>query len=408
MPRPALAEWAVLDRDDDPTPGEADILQRLATEYDSIADDAESAMSIVQRLQSTELGEGKAMDKLRQTLDELPVQITKLRDSYRTAATALQSYAPQLETHQDQAQRALQDGQDAKARLDQASAEVGALSAALGVAQGSMDAAGDDEEARKSAQSAVDKASGDKQAAQARATAAGIELAIAQRLAQDASDLRVADATSASTMLADAQNNAVDSTNFFDGQASNQVGLALGFVALISAFVGFFVAGPAAILVSIVGLGVGLASLGLTIAKIAVTGEVDKLDLVFGIVGAIFGGFSLFTAFKFGGGLLKSLKDIGRLLGINKLLDLAKSGIGKLRPPPFVSNPIGLNPSGGLPNIAPGVPNPITLSPAFNKLTQFEKISAQLIGLVLGGLGIFSGINAFDPSSPTPSPSAKG
>ncbi|NUP44294.1 MAG: hypothetical protein HOY76_46545 [Streptomyces sp.] len=293
MARPPLADWeSVFGFSSDPTPGDPEILERLASEYRSISNDAQSAHSVVARLDSDELGEGKSMEKLRTQLKELPTQVGKLQSSYEAAADAVAKYAISLRESQDQADRALERGREAKQRLDSAIEVASAASAHVKSLDGAEPPPPDDEAARSNARRAMADAKEAESSAAQSVESAQAELEAARLLAVDAQELRTSDAGVAKRQLEEAEGEAVKGKSFWDkiGDILNQVfsiiGTVLGVIAM-------FVAGPIGVALTIGALVFGAASLGLTIGKGADTGHWDIVGIVLGVVGLAAGGIGV-------------------------------------------------------------------------------------------------------------------
>ncbi|GLY00677.1 MULTISPECIES: hypothetical protein [Actinoplanes] len=299
MPRPDPGVWAVVDLGDDPTPGDPDILDRLAAEYTAIADDAESAASLIGRLQSADLGEGRSLDKLREKLDELPEQIGKLRDSYRDAAEAITGYAPRLRTHQDAAERARLLAEEAQSRLDAATAELDVLNASFAAAS------------QDPADTSVDRIGADRDAARNRSDAASTDLTVAKRLAADAQELRVSDASTAVTTLAEAEANAVREKSFFEKFAS-LIGLIVGVIGFVAGIIALFVTGPIGFLLTAISIAAGIAGLGITGASGAISGfdGMNIAELVLGAVATLLGVGALVAALKTSFGLGRGVSHV--------------------------------------------------------------------------------------------------
>ncbi|MGP4112113.1 putative T7SS-secreted protein, partial [Streptomyces sp. 4N509B] len=304
MARPPTADWEVLDLSEDPTPGNPEIVRKLANEYDAIADDAESTFTFISRVNDGLMGEGQSMEKLREILDELPEQVGKLKDSYRRASEALSAYAPKLETHQEQAARALEDGRLAKQQLDEAQSSLESATSSLTTLEG----------ADKPDQQQIDAARDSKSSAEGSVDAAQLALDTAKRLALDAKELRESDARTAATELDTARGEAVKGKSFWDSLWDEIIGLVLGIVAAIVAVVAILVP-PLAIVAIGVGLVLGVAGLGLTIGKGIATGEWDIAGIVLGVVGLGLGALSGAAAVIKSGGFVNVLKDAGKGLG---------------------------------------------------------------------------------------------
>jgi hypothetical protein len=293
MARPPQADWeSVFGFSSDPTPGDPDILEKLASEYRSISNDAQSAHSVVARLDSDELGEGKSMEALRTQLKELPTQVGKLQSSYEAAADAVAKYALRLRDSQDQADRALERGREAKQRLDSAIEVASAASAHVKSLDNAQAPPPDDEAARSNARRALADAQQADQSAAQSVESAQADLEAARLLALDAQELRTSDAGVAKRELEEAEGEAVKGKSFWDkiGDILNQVfsiiGTVLGVIAM-------FVAGPIGVALAIGAVIFGAASLGLTIAKGADTGHWDIVGIVLGVVGLAAGGIAV-------------------------------------------------------------------------------------------------------------------
>jgi hypothetical protein len=124
MSRPS--DWWVLDLDSDPTPGDCPDVGRCARDFLSLADDAQTADGQVRTMaaEGNALWDSTAGDAFTDQVGELPDQLTKLHTSYRMAGEALVAYRTRLEGAQDQADRALARGREARARRDGAQARL--------------------------------------------------------------------------------------------------------------------------------------------------------------------------------------------------------------------------------------------------------------------------------------------
>ncbi|MEE4541101.1 hypothetical protein V2S66_03845 [Streptomyces sp. V4-01] len=111
--------------DGDPTPGDPSRVKALSLQLHEFADDVESALRLVRGMQSEEAvlsWAGLSADAFRDEFGSTPKNLEKLHTSYRIAAEALESYGPDLEHAQYQADRALADGRAAQSRLGTAQA----------------------------------------------------------------------------------------------------------------------------------------------------------------------------------------------------------------------------------------------------------------------------------------------
>lgn len=118
MGRPS--DWHIVDMDRDPTPGDPSRVKSLSLRLHDFADDVETALRLVKGMQSEEAilsWAGLSADAFRDEFGSTPGNLTKLHTSYRIAADALESYWPDLEHAQYQADRALADGRAAQTQL---------------------------------------------------------------------------------------------------------------------------------------------------------------------------------------------------------------------------------------------------------------------------------------------------
>jgi uncharacterized protein YukE len=132
------ADWDVLDLSGDPTPGEPFAVGVLSVRVGDLAEDAARAERDVRALAgdgAVTSWVGLAGEVFRGALEDFPVQLRKLADSYELCASALSRYAGALDGAQDQADRALALGRVARAEIE-------ALSAQLSVARGAASSAG--------------------------------------------------------------------------------------------------------------------------------------------------------------------------------------------------------------------------------------------------------------------------
>lgn len=337
MARPALSDWEhVFDFSEDPTPGSPEILDLLASEYRSVAREADDAYSVVSRLDSNDLGEGKAMEELRKKLAELPDQVRRLQTSYEAAADAVSKYAGKLRDGQDQADRAMEQGREAKDRLMAATVVASAASSHVKRLDDQDAPPPDDKDGRSKARSAMADAKQAESEAAGSVDSAQRDLDAARMLANDAHEIRTSDAGMAKRELEDAESESVDGLSFWDkiGDILNTVFSMLGAVIGIIAM---FVAGPVGLLLAAVSIGFGAAALGLTIQKGRDTGNWDVMGIVLGALGlgAGVGAFAKAgTAFVKGvGGALKGggslFKGSGSAYkGGSDALKGAKGGLG--------------------------------------------------------------------------------
>ncbi|GGK98186.1 hypothetical protein [Streptomyces flaveus] len=322
MVRPAVSEWeSVFGFADDPTPGDAEMLGRLASSYRSVADNAGDALPLVSQLENQQVGEGKSMEKLRDKLGDLANHVRKLHSSYDQAASALSTYMKSLSDQQQRADQALADGQDAKDRLASATEVVRAAGADIG----RLDAAApppDDQEARRNTRRALDEARDSQSSAQGLADDAQADLDAARLLAEDARNVREADAAVAARALDEARDEAVEGKSVWE-KIRDKLSLAFGIIGGVLGVLAMLVPGLQGIglALTIGSFAFSAAAFGINISKSVETGEWDVLDIVLSSVGLILGGAAIVKgvgaivqAVKVGGiGKIGSgIKDFGR------------------------------------------------------------------------------------------------
>lgn len=140
MPRPA--DWCLLDLANDPTPGEPSAVIALSLRVSRIAEDATRAERGVRGLAANSAVTtwiGAAGDVFRGALDDFPVQLRKLADSYDQCARALSTYAGALEAAQDQADRALAQGRLAKSEIDALRVQLAGARSSASTAENALD-----------------------------------------------------------------------------------------------------------------------------------------------------------------------------------------------------------------------------------------------------------------------------
>ncbi|MFH8371117.1 putative T7SS-secreted protein [Streptomyces sp. NPDC018031] len=295
MARPPLADWeSVFGFSEDPTPGNPETLEHLATQYRSVSEDALSAQSVVSRLDAGELGEGKSMEKLWTKLGDLPVQVGKLQSSYEVAAQAIDRYADSLRETQQQADRALDQGREAKRALDAAILVASTASARLDSLDKAETPPPDDEEARSSTRRALADAQQAKAEAQRSVESAEADLEAARLLALDARDLRTTDAALAKRELDEASGEAVKGKNFWE-KIGDLLNLVFSVVSAVLGVVAMVFTGPIGVVLGAGALIFGAGSVILSIAKGIDTKEWDIYGIVTGIVGLGLGGFAMWA-----------------------------------------------------------------------------------------------------------------
>ncbi|MFC0844057.1 hypothetical protein ACFH04_10090 [Streptomyces noboritoensis] len=309
MTRPDVAEWAVLDLSEDPTPGDPEVLKNLAKEYQTVSDDAHDAFGTFDRIKNQDLGKGKSMKALKGVLDELPNQVAALRDSYDMAAKAIAAYAPKLKDHQDKAAKALLDGTAAKTSLTSAIATATAASAQVTTLDQATPPPPDDEAAKAAARDALSNARSAAASANSAVSTAQTELDAAKNLALEAKGLREQDASVAAVAMGEAQDKAVKKKNFWD-KLWDTIGSIFGIISAVLGVIAFFIPGLGALglVLGAVSLILGLVPLGINIARGVVTGDWDIAGIVLGVLGAAFGGFAVVKGVAAGwGGIWKGL-----------------------------------------------------------------------------------------------------
>ncbi len=126
MNRPT--DWAVLDLDADPTPGDPFSVRELARKFLEFAADVDHASENLTAITTSCVAiswQGESGTAFRDELAEFPGQLQKLANSYRLAGNALDAFNPDLDAAQARADNALARGRDARARRDHAQTLVG-------------------------------------------------------------------------------------------------------------------------------------------------------------------------------------------------------------------------------------------------------------------------------------------
>ncbi|MFG2528335.1 hypothetical protein [Streptomyces sp. NPDC048516] len=291
MARPPVSDWEdVFGFSDDPTPGDAELLGRLARSYRSVADDAGDALPLLSRLEDNQVGEGRSMDKLRDKLGDLAEQVRKLHNSYDQAAGALDTYAHSLLDLQHKADKALEDGREAKERLESATEVVKAAGADIG----RLDAVHhppDGQEARASTRRALDEARSEQSSAQRRSDDAQGDLDAARALAEDARRVREEDAATAAQKLDDARDESVDGYSLWE-KIRKGFSLALGIISGVLGVLAMLVPGlqGVGLALTIGSFVTGATAFGINISLSAESGEWSPLGIVLGSLGLFMGG----------------------------------------------------------------------------------------------------------------------
>jgi RHS repeat-associated protein len=309
MARPAVSEWeSVFGFEDDPTPGDAEVLGDLARSYRSVADNAGDALPLVSGLENQQVGEGKSMDKLRDKLGDLAKQVRKLHSSYDQAAGALDTYVHSLRDQQRNADNALEKGREAKERLESATDVVRAAGADIG----RLDAVThppDDIDARASTRRALDEAHSKQSTGQAQADDAQADLDAARLLAEDARQVREEDASTAAQKLDDARDESVAGYSLWD-KIKTALSTAFGIISAVLGVLAMLVPGLQGLGIALMigSVVAGAVSLGINLATMAETGEWNVLDIVLGVVGLVGGGAAALKGLGGIGSVLKGVK----------------------------------------------------------------------------------------------------
>ncbi|MFJ9029474.1 RNase A-like domain-containing protein [Streptomyces sp. NPDC102274] len=107
MARRHPSGFEVVGYDNDPAPGDIDEMNRVRDRYQSIGDEAETALNFLKKGGQVETGRGEAMNKLREHISDLPDKLQKTVTSYHDAADAYTTYGPQLVEAQDLLDKAM-------------------------------------------------------------------------------------------------------------------------------------------------------------------------------------------------------------------------------------------------------------------------------------------------------------
>ncbi|MFG2140387.1 DUF6531 domain-containing protein [Streptomyces sp. NPDC048650] len=309
MARPAVSDWeSVFGFEDDPTPGDPEVLGDLARSYRSVADNAGDALPLVSGLENKQVGEGKTMEKLRDKLGDLANQVRKLHSSYDQAAGALDTYVHSLRDQQRNADHALEKGREAKERLASATEVVRAAGADIG----RLDAVThppDDHEARASTRRALDEAHSKQSTAQTHADDAQADLDAARLLAEDARQVREEDASTAAQKLDDARSESVEGYSLWD-KIKKALSTAFGIISAVLGVLAMLVPGLQGLGIALMigSIVAGAVSLGINLSIMAETGEWNILDIVLGVVGLVGGGAAALKGLGGIGSVLKGVK----------------------------------------------------------------------------------------------------
>jgi hypothetical protein len=326
-----MSEWAVLDLDGDPTPGDPVRVRELAGRLGEQAGLAGRNTGRLRRIASgdTELAmRGDYAPKFRDVLHELPAELAKLDKAYRGASGALSTYASTLSEAKSRAGRALRDGRDADARFQGALREIRSvlpaerqvlLGSGLGLNETVLDTAmlGLDEATKSQVRSAA-----------RRARDADADRDTARRLADQAAELR----GEAETRCVDGINNALEDSGIknktFLEKAWDTVSKPFRSwddfvelckaVALVAGVVALFISGPIGWALMAAALVAGAAVLADTLTKYA-RGQASLGQVALDALGVIPGGRGVASLAKLGmaaKGMAAGLRGgAGRLAG---------------------------------------------------------------------------------------------
>ena len=207
--------WDVLDLDSDPTPGDPWQIRSLVRSATAMAEDAAKAHSAVRSLASDGAvlaWVGLAGEVFQGAIDDFPVQLGKLRDSYDQAADALDLWASQLDGVQGTADRALEQGRQAQAEIDALSAQLATARSAASNAAAASDRLDDQPEGGqpptpdqlRAATRNLQAAQGQVGALTSSLSGAQSQLDAAKRMARQARELRISTARTVKHKLHDA------------------------------------------------------------------------------------------------------------------------------------------------------------------------------------------------------------
>jgi hypothetical protein len=291
----STADFELVGMDDDPTPGDPELIQAVLQRYSDIGDAAEKALNVLKKGGSIDSGRGSAMDALKKKIgDDLPDKLAKTVQSYHDAAQAYRDYIPRLQEAQDTFDRAVDQAQAAAPVANQAPPAPAA------------DASDEDKAAAANTQDAIDEGKS--------------QLSAAKSLAEQAKTMRQTAQRACADVLDRAAKEAIPERNIFQKIADffkdfPFVQILLGLlIAIVSVF--FPVAGAL----------LGGALFLVSELPAIVGGNFSLGDLLTGLIGLVPGGALL----KAGGGLLKAgVGAAAKTLGKGaKTIDGPLSGIG--------------------------------------------------------------------------------
>ncbi|WP_131769674.1 WXG100 family type VII secretion target [Candidatus Protofrankia californiensis] len=342
MNRPT--DWAVLDLDADPAPGDPFSVQQLARRFLEFAADVEYARGQVASLGAGGVVEswlGDAGDAFRKEIAEFPSQLQKLETSYRMVGDALIAYEPILAAAQVQADRALAQGRDARSRRDSAQNLLGPAQAVL-----TADAAAFADLSSASSTYTADvppppdpvqvaQAIRNRDAAQARldqvrnAVRDGQdELDAARRLALSAKALREDAADTCVRMIRDASDAGIRNKPWYSWEKVKETAGKVWTVAVQVAKITVAVLGVVALIIGGPAAWVVFAAAVVVLADTLVkygNGQASRWDVAFALPGSVPGTKGLTTV----GGLARGIRGGSRAVaGIRSVADAGKLLLG--------------------------------------------------------------------------------
>ncbi|MFE4582056.1 putative T7SS-secreted protein, partial [Streptomyces chartreusis] len=113
-------DFELVGMDNDPTPGDPDLIQGVITRYRDVGEAAEKAFNVLKRDGDISRGRGAAMDALTEVIgDDLPDKLRKTATSYQDAAQAYVDYIPRLQEAQETFDRAVDQATAAAPQANQ-------------------------------------------------------------------------------------------------------------------------------------------------------------------------------------------------------------------------------------------------------------------------------------------------
>ncbi|MER5768554.1 hypothetical protein [Streptomyces sp. NPDC001985] len=268
--------WEVLGFAADPTPGDPEAIRVLSTTYRELGDRAGEAFDLLRDDSRIRAGKGRAMDALRDRIKEVPGMLERTRNSFQRAADAYNGYADTLTTAQDMLDRAIDQGREAEAT---ARTELPRLA---------PDATPEQTAGRADEQRQVDEAKS--------------RLSAAEALGRDAERLREDGSRTASVVLDEAADQAIEARGVFQ-----QIGDFFADNPLIELVAGIIV-GIIAVFLPVVGLLLGAALFAVSVIRMASQGKFDVGELLIGALTLVPGGVLLGGLGKIGASAAKLAK----------------------------------------------------------------------------------------------------